>query len=238
MNSFPIIRVVTKLLIPYILLFGLYVQFHGDFGPGGGFQAGVILASALILYGLVFGLSAVEAVAPPDLVEKLVAIGLLLYAGTGVATMLMGGNFLDYDVLSFDSSKTVHAVELQNHEKPDASTSHGHSPDDSPDDSPDESDHQHESEQGSGQASAHKSDEEGHERHGHQDNGHQHGDHDDDGHDHDDGHHDDDHGHHEAHFWPTTQHLGIFLVELGVGITVTSVMTIIFYCFAGREQRF
>ena len=53
MDSFPIIRVVTKLIIPYILLFGLYVQFHGDFGPGGGFQAGVIMASAFILYGLV-----------------------------------------------------------------------------------------------------------------------------------------------------------------------------------------
>ena len=44
MINFPIIRVVTKLIIPYILLFALYVQFHGDFGPGGGFQAGVIFA--------------------------------------------------------------------------------------------------------------------------------------------------------------------------------------------------
>ena len=57
MISIPIIRVIAKLLIPYILLFGLYVQFHGDFGPGGGFQAGVIFASALILYGLVYALA-------------------------------------------------------------------------------------------------------------------------------------------------------------------------------------
>ena len=60
MRTFPIIRVVTKLLIPYILLFAFYVQFHGDYGPGGGFQAGVIFASALILYGLVFGLESVH----------------------------------------------------------------------------------------------------------------------------------------------------------------------------------
>ena len=65
MNSFPIIRIVTKILIPYILLFAMYVQFHGDFGPGGGFQAGVIFASALILYGLVYGLPALQKVAPP-----------------------------------------------------------------------------------------------------------------------------------------------------------------------------
>ena len=140
--SFPIIRVVAKLLIPYILLFGCYVQFHGDFGPGGGFQAGVILASAFILYGLVFGLEAVMKVAPPRVVEKLMALGLLIYAGTGVVTMLLGGNFLDYRVLN-----------------------HSAIPD----------------------------------------------------------------------FLPHGQHLGIFVVELGVGITVTSVMTMIFYMFANRK---
>ena len=54
MQHHLILRVVSKLLIPPILLFALYVQFHGDFGPGGGFQAGVIFAVAFILYGLVF----------------------------------------------------------------------------------------------------------------------------------------------------------------------------------------
>jgi len=102
MISFPVIRVVTKLLIPYIVLFALYVQFHGDFGPGGGFQAGVILASALILYGLVFGLAAAKKVAPPEVIEKLMALGVVVYAGTGVVTMLLGGNFLDYNVLADD----------------------------------------------------------------------------------------------------------------------------------------
>ena len=38
-----IFRVATKLIIPFILIFALYVHFHGDFGPGGGFQAGVML---------------------------------------------------------------------------------------------------------------------------------------------------------------------------------------------------
>ena len=52
----PILRVSAKILFTPIILFGLYVQFHGDFGPGGGFQAGVIIASAFILYSLIFGL--------------------------------------------------------------------------------------------------------------------------------------------------------------------------------------
>lgn len=152
MISFPIIRVITKIIIPYILLFGLYVQFHGDFGPGGGFQAGVIFASAIILYGLVFGLPAAQHVAPVPVVEKLIALGLLIYAGTGVATMLiprsdshghaMQANFLDYESLN----------------------------------------------------------------------------------------------HNISWLGPLSgQHLGIFLVELGVGITVTAVMIMIFYAFAGRE---
>ncbi len=40
MRRHLVLRVTTKLLMPFILLFALYVQFHGDFGPGGGFQAG------------------------------------------------------------------------------------------------------------------------------------------------------------------------------------------------------
>lgn len=152
MISFPIIRVVSKLLIPYILLFGLYVQFHGDFGPGGGFQAGVIFASAIVLYSMVFGLPAAYEVAPPKVVEKLVAVGLLLYAGTGFASLFLprpnqdvsvNGNFLEYEVFQHNLLPGI---------------------------------------------------------------------------------------------LPTGQHLGIFLVELGVGITVTAVMIIIFYAFAGRER--
>ena len=152
MISFPIIRVVTKLLIPYILLFGLYVQFHGDFGPGGGFQAGVIIASAIVLYAMVFGLPAAQKVAPPWVIEKLVALGLLIYAGTGFASLFLprpnqnvpvNGNFLEYAVLQHNLWPGV---------------------------------------------------------------------------------------------LPTDQHLGIFLVELGVGVTVTAVMIIIFYAFAGRRR--
>ena len=97
-----VLRVVAKLLIPFILLFGLYVQFHGDFGPGGGFQAGVILAAAVIFYGLIFGLADARKLVPEPLVESMMAIGVLLYGGVGVAGLLLGGNYLDYFVLDPD----------------------------------------------------------------------------------------------------------------------------------------
>ncbi len=99
MDHHLILRVVTKLFVAPILLFGLYVQFHGDYSPGGGFQAGVIFAVGFILYGIVFSLSGLRAAFPDWIVHKLIAFGLLLYAGTGVVSMLLGHNYLDYNPL-------------------------------------------------------------------------------------------------------------------------------------------
>ncbi len=134
----PILRITPKFVLPWILLFGLYVQFHGDFGPGGGFQAGVIFAAGFILYALIFGVNATRKVLPPWLTRFGLALGVLLYAGTGVASLFLGGNYLDYNVLAHDPL-------------------HG-------------------------------------------------------------------------------QHLGILLVELGVGITVAAAMVTLFFTFAGRER--
>jgi multicomponent Na+:H+ antiporter subunit B len=102
MRRQPILRVTSKTLIPAILLFALYVQFHGDFGPGGGFQAGVIFASAFILYALLFGVADARRVAPARLIRSTLALGVLLYAGVGVFGIILGGNYLDYSVLAHD----------------------------------------------------------------------------------------------------------------------------------------
>lgn len=137
MRHHLILRVITKFLVGTIMLFALYVQFHGDYSPGGGFQAGVIMAVAFILYGVVFSLAQVKQVFPPWLVHRLAALGVLIYGGTGIVSLFMGFNYLDYTALS--SHDAVHG-----------------------------------------------------------------------------------------------QHLGILIVELGVGITVTGVMVAIYYAFASR----
>jgi len=80
-----VLRVIAKLLIPFMLLFALYVQFHGELGPGGGFQAGVIIAAAIVFYAIIFGLPAAQRLLPDTIVETLVAAGVLIYAGVGVA---------------------------------------------------------------------------------------------------------------------------------------------------------
>ena len=139
MKHHLVLRVVAKLLIPLIMLYALYVQFHGDYGPGGGFQAGVIFGAAIILYALIFGVPDALAVVKAPVLRVLASTGVLIYGGVGIWALLAGGNYLDYGVLAHDP---VHG-----------------------------------------------------------------------------------------------QHLGILLVELGVGLTVASVMTIIFFAFAGRGRR-
>ena len=102
MQDDVVIRVVAKVMIPAIMLFALYVQFHGDYGPGGGFQAGVIFAAAFVLNAIIFGLNRGRHVWPAYYNLIGFCLGVLLYGGTGVVSMLLGSNFLDYDVLSDD----------------------------------------------------------------------------------------------------------------------------------------
>jgi multicomponent Na+:H+ antiporter subunit B len=102
MDDRLILRVGTKILIPFILLFALYVQFHGDYGPGGGFQAGVIFAAAFVLYALVYGLGNAVKVLPPHAVYVCGASGVLLYISVGLVGLFKGGNYLDYNVLAHD----------------------------------------------------------------------------------------------------------------------------------------
>jgi len=138
MRDNEVLRIVSKIIIPVIFLFALYVQFHGDYGPGGGFQAGVIFAAGLILYGLIFGIARLRRVVSIRFLQGLIAAGLLLFSFVGFLPLLMGRNYLDHSVFGQD-----------------------------------------------------------------------------------------------AH---SGQHLGIFLVELGVGITVAAVMVTIFIAFAGRRD--
>lgn len=97
-----ILRIVTKILIPFIMLFAFYVQFHGDFGPGGGFQAGVIFASAIFLYAMLFGMNIARRVINQSLTQILAATGVLIYGSVGIVSLLKGKTFFDYSALSSD----------------------------------------------------------------------------------------------------------------------------------------
>jgi len=107
-SDFLVLKVMAKLLIPFILLFGFYVQMHGDYGPGGGFQAGVIIAAAFILYAIVFDVKTARRAAPMAVLVSIACVGVLLYAGVGVANIIYGGRFLEYGVLAHEAAQGNH----------------------------------------------------------------------------------------------------------------------------------
>ncbi|MBM3297594.1 MAG: Na(+)/H(+) antiporter subunit B [Candidatus Aminicenantes bacterium] len=92
----PIIDLISSLVAPFILLFGLYVIFHGHYSPGGGFQGGTLLAAGVILLRLSLGSELGQKQFPSRLGTPLSLLGVLVYFGTGLAALLLGGTFLDY----------------------------------------------------------------------------------------------------------------------------------------------
>jgi multicomponent Na+:H+ antiporter subunit B len=94
-----IIQTICSLLIPFIQLFALYVIFHGHYGPGGGFQGGVLLAVSIILQRLYLGTKISYQKFSPRLSMALAATGLLIYGLAGIIPMVYGASFLDYGSL-------------------------------------------------------------------------------------------------------------------------------------------
>ncbi|MEM7776162.1 MAG: Na(+)/H(+) antiporter subunit B [Pseudomonadota bacterium] len=95
-----ILRITTKLILPFIIVFALYVHFHADFGPGGGFQAGVIIAGMFILYAIIFGNFAARQVVPQPVAEAMVPLGVIIFATAGLPALMFNENYLNYNVLA------------------------------------------------------------------------------------------------------------------------------------------
>ncbi|WFW29726.1 MAG: Na(+)/H(+) antiporter subunit B [Wolbachia endosymbiont of Menacanthus eurysternus] len=95
----PVLNVLSFLMIPFIIIFALYIQFHGDYIPGGGFQAGIIITTGIVLYSMLFGIFSTLKVIPYFMIKFVNMLGILIYGGVGIITVLFGKNFLSYDVL-------------------------------------------------------------------------------------------------------------------------------------------
>lgn len=105
MHDIVVLRVIVRLLLPFILMYALYIQFNGSFGPGGGFQAGVIFAAAFVVYSLVNDIDSLKKIISVLAVRIIAALGILIYSLVGVVSMLMGGKFLGYSVFAEESVK-------------------------------------------------------------------------------------------------------------------------------------
>lgn len=98
MDRDVVLRAIALIFVPLTLILAPYVQFHGAYSPGGGFQAGAIVGAALILYALVFGIDRLDGLVPERVLWPIAAAGVLLYGGTGIVSLAAGLGFLDYDV--------------------------------------------------------------------------------------------------------------------------------------------
>ncbi|MCG6879784.1 MAG: Na(+)/H(+) antiporter subunit B [Deltaproteobacteria bacterium] len=95
-----IVKNVCRILAPFVQLFALYVIAHGHHSPGGGFQGGVILGASVILIAISHDMRTAIGRISEKTVHILMAVGVLIYSGTGALCILLGRNFLDYAALS------------------------------------------------------------------------------------------------------------------------------------------
>ncbi len=110
MKEHIVIRKISALLIPFIQLYAFYVLAHGELGPGGGFQGGVIFGASIILYVLAFGLEKGEKRVSRKTGDTLNSVGVLIYAGVGILCLLAGGAYLEYTALPFSSKKLASSL--------------------------------------------------------------------------------------------------------------------------------
>jgi len=114
-----VIKTVSRILIPFIQLFALYVIAHGDISPGGGFQGGVILGSSIILYVIAFGIEDGRGRMKEAFNDSMHSVGVLIYAVIGLLCIAAGGAYLEYSALAMTegghSEHAGHAIHTANH---------------------------------------------------------------------------------------------------------------------------
>ncbi len=95
----PIVSLVSRTVSPFIMMFALYVIFHGHYSPGGGFQGGTLIAAAIILVRLSEGSERAQLQFSRSWATPLGSLGVLIYFSTGLAALFMGDRFLNYAAL-------------------------------------------------------------------------------------------------------------------------------------------
>jgi multicomponent Na+:H+ antiporter subunit B len=106
----PIVEGVAKLIVPFIQIFALYVITHGHYGPGGGFQGGVILAASMLMLRLTLGEKVEHRRFSPQAATVTAVVGMLIYFAAGIVPLFGGGEFLDYGQLPIPG---LHGPELR-----------------------------------------------------------------------------------------------------------------------------
>lgn len=96
-----IVKMISRLLIPFIQIYGIYIILHGHLSFGGGFSGGALVGSSLMLFAIIFGLKASEEKLPHKVSSFLESFGILSYILIGLVGLMLGQNFLSNQTAGF-----------------------------------------------------------------------------------------------------------------------------------------
>ncbi|MCD5414658.1 MAG: MnhB domain-containing protein [Clostridiales bacterium] len=89
-----IVRKVTKWIVPFIQVYGIFIVLHGHISPGGGFSGGAVLGSSIILITLSLGLEKASGILSHRTSSLLESGSIIWYVLIGFAGIVTGNNFL------------------------------------------------------------------------------------------------------------------------------------------------
>lgn len=90
-----ILTQIAKLVIPCVLVYGIYVVLNGHLSPGGGFSGGTIMGSALILFAVSFGMIRINKFFNYSTFRKITSSALMVYAASKAYSFFTGANHLE-----------------------------------------------------------------------------------------------------------------------------------------------
>ena len=88
-----IVRTVSRIFAPLIIVFGIYITIHGHLTPGGGFAGGIIVAGAIILLVLAYGGERERLARERKTTSSLESSGILLFWFVAMLGLIIGGIF-------------------------------------------------------------------------------------------------------------------------------------------------
>lgn len=95
MQSDPLLKSTARIIVPLVIVYGIYVIFNGHLGPGGGFSGGAVIGGGLILYAIAFGFEPLDKFLNLRIFRIVVLCALCFYSFAKCYSFFCGANHLE-----------------------------------------------------------------------------------------------------------------------------------------------